>query len=213
MANKLENERREYQFADLDRDSLNDDPFAQFDTWMRDALANDITDPTAMILSTVDAGGHPWSRIVLLKGIDASGLRFFTNYESRKGREIAGNASVSLLFPWLQMDRQVIVGGRVEKLSAEESEAYFESRPRESQLAAWASSQSAEIASRAVLDQQFEALQQQYEGAPIPKPPAWGGYLVVPESFEFWQGGEHRLHDRFHFRRTGDSWEIARLSP
>lgn len=214
MSGNLEDERREYRFADLDLDSLHDDPIDQFDHWMTAALKREIADPTAMTVSTVSAEGKPWSRVVLLKGFDAEGFRFFTNYDSQKAAEIDANPEVALLFPWLQMDRQIIVGGRAEKLGAEEAGAYFASRPRESQLAAWASKQSHEIPSRRFLDEAFEKLSRQYDGADIPKPDYWGGYLVRPETFEFWQGGEHRLHDRFRYTlQTDGNWRIVRLSP
>ncbi len=213
MSDHLKKERREYQYADLDRTTLRDNPFEQFDSWLKEAIDQDITDPTAMTLSTVDAEGRPWSRIVLLKGVDPEGFHFYTNYQSQKGREIEGNPRVSLLFPWLQLDRQVIVGGTAKKMTEEESTAYFASRPRESQLAANVSHQSEEVPSREALDERFMELQKQYDGVEIPKPDHWGGFVVIPDQFEFWQGGEHRLHDRFRFTKDGDGWHIARLSP
>lgn len=215
MTDNLEDERREYSYANLDRDALDDNPFRQFERWLQEALQRDIMDPTAMTVSTADADGRPWSRIVLLKGVDDTGFRFYTNYESQKGQEIEINPLVTLLFPWLQMDRQVIVSGTTEKLDDEISEAYFDSRPRESQLAAWVSRQSHEVPSRQHLDDEFAQLSERFDGKPIPKPEHWGGYRVVPAEFEFWQGGEHRLHDRFRYRMNAASrhWTITRLAP
>ena len=166
-----------------------------------------------MSIATVDAEGKPWQRMVLLKGFDAKGFVFYTNLGSRKAQEIDNHAQVSLLFPWLQMDRQIIVGGQAEPLSVAEIERYFLSRPRESQLAAWASKQSSPIASRQVLDDQFDQVKREFSDGEIPLPDFWGGYRVVPNEIEFWQGGESRLHDRFSYRLDGDSWDITRLSP
>ena len=210
----LEQQRREYQFGRLTRESLDDSPFVQFDRWLEQALASDIADPTAMSVATVDADGRPWQRIVLLKHSDGKGLVFYTNLGSRKAREIAGNPRVSLLFPWTRMDRQVIVGGRAVKLSAAEVLKYFVSRPRNSQLAAWASKQSSRITSRQALEAQFMQMRDKFRNGDIPAPDFWGGYRVIPDEFEFWQGGENRLHDRFHYTVSDDgSWDIARLAP
>lgn len=214
MADKLQSERREYCYGDLDRDSLHDEPTEQFRRWMDEAIAQNIQDPTAMTVATVDADHRPWSRIVLLKGYDANGFRFYTNFDSRKGREIASNSAVTLHFPWLQMDRQVIIGGSASKLPRADAEAYFASRPRESQIAAWISHQSSEIPSRESLDDAYDEATRQFEGKDIPLPDNWGGYIVEPDGFEFWQGGEHRLHDRFRYDRDErGSWRIARLAP
>ena len=209
----LEDNRREYDYGKLSRESLADDPFVQFTLWMDQAIQAKIQDPTAMSIATVDAEGKPWQRMVLLKGFDAKGFVFYTNLGSRKAQEIDNHAQVSLLFPWLQMDRQIIVGGQAEPLSAAEIERYFLSRPRESQLAAWASKQSSPIASRQVLDDQFEKVKREFSDGEVPLPDFWGGYRVVPNEIEFWQGGESRLHDRFSYRLDGDSWDITRLSP
>jgi pyridoxamine 5'-phosphate oxidase len=166
-----------------------------------------------MSLATADAAGRPLLRTVLLKYFDASGFVFFTNYESRKARQIGENPHVSLLFPWIVLERQVIVQGRAEKISAAESLKYFTSRPRESQLGAWVSSQSSVISSRKLLLQKLAEIRDKFSHGEIPLPSFWGGFRVVPESIEFWQGGSARLHDRFQYDRDGDGWSIARLSP
>ena len=209
----LEDNRREYDYGKLSRESLADDPFAQFTLWMNQAIEAQIQDPTAMSVATVSPEGKPWQRMVLLKGFDEQGFVFYTNLGSRKAKEIEANAQVSLHFPWLQLDRQVIVGGRAERLSAVEVMKYFISRPKESQLAAWASKQSSRISTRQVLETQFVQIKEKFAKGDIPLPDFWGGFRVVPEEIEFWQGGESRLHDRFSYSRTGDDWTIDRLSP
>ena len=209
----LKDNRREYDYGTLSRDSLNDNPFTQFSLWMDQAIEADIIDPTAMSVATVGEGGKPWQRMVLLKGFDERGFVFYTNLGSRKATDIAANPHVSLQFPWLQLDRQVIIGGRAEALSESEVSDYFYSRPLSSQLAAWASQQSSPIASRSVLEAQFEAVKRQFSSGNITVPEFWSGFRVVPEEFEFWQGGENRLHDRFSFQRQEHDWGISRLSP
>ncbi|MDB2533921.1 pyridoxamine 5'-phosphate oxidase [Porticoccaceae bacterium] len=209
----LEDNRREYDYGKLSRESLRDDPFDQFTLWMNQAIEAGVQDPTAMSVATVSAEGKPWQRMVLLKGFDAQGFVFYTNLGSRKAQEIEANAQVSLHFPWLQLDRQVIVGGRAELLSTVEVMKYFLSRPKDSQLAAWASKQSSRINSRQALETQFAQIKQKFAKGEIPLPDFWGGYRVVPAEIEFWQGGESRLHDRFCFKRNDDEWDIARLSP
>ena len=209
----LEDNRREYDYGKLSRESLADDPFAQFTLWMNQAIEAQIQDPTAMSVATVSPEGKPWQRMVLLKGFDKKGFVFYTNLGSRKAKEIEANAQVSLHFPWLQLDRQVIVGGRAERLSAVEVMKYFISRPKESQLAAWASKQSSRISTRQVLETQFAQIKEKFAKGDIPLPDFWGGFRVVPEEIEFWQGGESRLHDRFSYNRDGDDWQIDRLSP
>ncbi len=209
----LQDNRREYDYGKLSRESLLDSPFDQFKLWMAQAIEADIQDPTAMSVATVNAEGKPWQRMVLLKDFDERGFVFYTNLGSRKAAEIAGNAQVSLHFPWLQLDRQVIVGGRAERLSTVDVMKYFLSRPKGSQLAAWASKQSSRINSRQALETQFEQVKAKFSKGEIPLPDFWGGFRVVPEEIEFWQGGESRLHDRFNFQRDGDNWDIARLSP
>ena len=209
----LQDNRREYDYGKLTRESLADNPFEQFQLWMDQAIEAEIQDPTAMSVATVNADGKPWQRMVLLKNFDRRGFVFYTNLGSRKAREIEGNPQVSLHFPWLQLDRQVIVGGRAERLSAVDVMKYFLSRPRGSQLAAWASKQSSRINSRQALETQFAQMKEKFSKGDIPLPDFWGGYLVVPEEIEFWQGGEQRLHDRFSYQLDNGDWEISRLSP
>lgn len=209
----LEDNRREYSFAKLTRESLLNDPFAQFESWINQALEAKIQDPTAMSLSTVNSEGKPWQRIVLLKHFDSRGFVFYTNLSSRKAGEIEHNPNVCLHFPWLQLDRQVIVGGSAKRLSTTEVVKYFLSRPQGSQLAAWASKQSSVISSRQVLEQQFNKIKQKFANGEVPLPDFWGGYRIVPTEIEFWQGGENRLHDRFRYQLNNAGWEISRLSP
>lgn len=209
----LQDNRREYDYGKLTRESLADNPFEQFKLWMDQAIEADIQDPTAMSVATVNADGKPWQRMVLLKNFDQRGFVFYTNLGSRKAAEIEGNPQVSLHFPWLQLDRQVIVGGRAERLSAVDVMKYFLSRPRGSQLAAWASKQSSRINSRQALETQFAQMKEKFSKGDIPLPDFWGGYLVIPEEIEFWQGGEQRLHDRFSYQLDNGDWEISRLSP
>ena len=206
--------RKDYSLAGLTEKDLAKDPFRQFEKWFEEAQAAKVIEPNAMTLSTVDSRGHPSARIVLLKAIDGRGFVFFSNYESRKGRELAGNPRASLLFPWIALERQVIIEGPVTRVSREESETYFHSRPRASQLSAWVSQQSAIIPGRAVLEDSLKVLEKKYAGAEIPLPPNWGGYRVPPETIEFWQGRRSRLHDRLRFRREKDgSWSVERLAP
>ena len=209
----LKDNRREYDYGKLSRDSLSDCPFEQFEAWMQQALDANIVDPTAMCLATVDDSGRPWQRVVLLKGFDENGFVFYTNLSSRKALNIDSNSQASIQFSWLQLDRQVIVGGRAERLADTEVVEYFNSRPLSSQLAAWASDQSSPIASRGVLEENFKVIQEKFSSSEVPVPDFWGGYRIIPEEFEFWQGGEKRLHDRFCFLLRGDDWEISRLSP
>ncbi|MFZ5724061.1 MAG: pyridoxamine 5'-phosphate oxidase [Pseudomonadota bacterium] len=204
--------------SSLDLAQLDPDPLPQFARWFDAWTATRPVDPTAMILSTVDRDGQPWSRTVLLKQQDARGFVFFTNRESNKGEQLADNARAALHFLWLSATpdrptRQVLVQGTVERTTPTEDDAYFASRPRDSQLGAWASQQSRPLESRAALLARFEALQRQYAGGDVPRPPHWGGYRVLPQRIEFWQAGDHRLHDRFVYTRSGDRWAIARLNP
>lgn len=210
---KYEEFRREYLAGGLRREMLASCPVAQFDTWLQQAVESEITDPTAMVLATLDEDGGPWQRIVLLKDVATRGFVFYTNYSSAKAADISRHPQVSLLFPWNMLERQVIVAGRAERLSALESARYFLSRPRESQLAALASRQSRPVSARAVLESQMNTLRRKFAQGDIPVPDFWGGYRVVPERIEFWQGGAHRLHDRFRYYREGDGWRIERLQP
>lgn len=205
--------RREYLRGGLSRADLHADPLHQFTTWFEQARTAELADPTAMVLATVGSDGRPSQRTVLLKYYDSSGFVFFTNFESRKALEIAGNPQVSLLFVWLQLERQVIIGGRAARISMAESAKYFMSRPKDSQMAAWVSSQSHPLSSKKVLLQKFFEMKSKIGEGKVPLPSFWGGYRVVPEEIEFWQGGADRLHDRFLYRREGDGWNIARLAP
>jgi pyridoxamine 5'-phosphate oxidase len=189
------------------------DPVAQFAQWYERAQATVKPLPDAVALATATPAGHPSLRMVLLKGFDAHGFVFYTNYRSRKGRELARNPRATLLFYWGEFERQVRIDGRVERLMARESDEYFATRPRGSQLSAWASPQSADVAGRGPLERRFAAFARKYSDA-VPRPPHWGGYRLVPEAFEFWQGREDRLHDRILYRRVrGGRWRIARLAP
>ena len=214
MTSRFENLRREYTQGGLRRPDLLNDPIDFFNRWFEQVAEAGLTDPTAMVLATVSAGGQPSQRIVLLKGVSAAGFVFYTNTGSRKGQELAGNPRVSVLFPWQSLDRQVKICGRVESLPRTSAERYFHSRPRDSQLAAWASPQSQPIASRDFLTQRFGAYKEQFGTGEIPLPDGWGGYCVVPHEMEFWQGGAHRLHDCFRYQKTaGGGWQIERIAP
>jgi pyridoxamine 5'-phosphate oxidase len=206
--------RREYSLAGLTEADLDPDPFIQFEHWFRDAMDANIVETNAMTLATASPDGYPSARIVLLKGFDPDGFVFFTNYESRKGRELAENPHASLLFYWPQLTRQVRVDGDVSRVSTEESNAYFQSRGELSRLGAWASHQSQVIASRDVLDTRLQELRIEYADGDIPLPPFWGGFRLVPRSFEFWHGRPNRLHDRLCYERQPDgTWHTQRLSP
>jgi pyridoxamine 5'-phosphate oxidase len=207
--------RQDYRSGELRRASLNPDPICQFQNWFADAQACEaIREPNAMTLATANAAGEVSARIVLLKGCDAEGFRFFTNYESRKGAHIAENPQVSLLFFWAPLERQAIICGPAEKTSREESEAYFRQRPLASRLGAWASHQSRPVESRAELETRYAELEKTYAAGDVPLPPEWGGYLVRPATVELWQGRPSRLHDRFRYTREANgSWRIDRLAP
>jgi len=206
--------RRELMAKGLVRDDLYSDPIKQFEQWYAQTVETDLAEPSAMSLATVDAQGQPWQRIVLLKLFDEKGFVFFTNYSSRKAEQIAANGKVSLLFPWQALGRQVKVTGEAEKISTAESVKYFATRPRGSQIGAWASHQSQAIKSRSILDAMFEEMKHKFHDGDVPLPSFWGGYRVIPETIEFWQARDSRLHDRFMYRRDEKvRWLIERLSP
>jgi pyridoxamine 5'-phosphate oxidase len=210
--------RREYGDRGLDVPDLAPDPVSMFRQWLDDTVAAGLHEPNAMVVSTVSPAGRPSSRLVLLKGIDERGFVFFTNYESRKAADIAANPQVALLFPWHDLQRQVRVEGTASRVSAEETEAYFSSRPRESQLGAWASPQSRVVASRSALDERYGGVLAQFaELDEVPVPPHWGGFRVAPYAVEFWQGRKGRMHDRLVYRRAEDDphapWAVHRLAP
>lgn len=189
-------------------------PLVQFARWYGDpAVQGGMFEPTAVALSTVDAKGHPRSRMVLLKGYGGTGFVFFTNYRSSKGSEMARRAGAALLFYWPELGRQIRIEGKVVKVPARESDAYFASRPRDSQIGAWASEQSAVIPSRGALEMRVKQFEARFAGGPVPRPPHWGGYRLIPELFEFWQARPNRLHDRLRYRLRGRSWAMDRLSP
>ncbi len=211
---KIDDIRRSYVKDKLDLDKLDADPFVQFERWLQDAIAAELPDPTAMCVATVDAQGQPSQRLVLLKDVSSAGFVFYTNLGSRKATELAGNPKVCLHFPWHQLERQVIVYGTAERVSNTQVLKYFLSRPKESQLAAWASEQSRPVSTRQALLQKFAEIKHKFEHGEVPVPSFWGGFLVVPQKIEFWQGGEHRLHDRFMYQRQADdAWQIERLCP
>ncbi len=205
--------RKEYSAVGLHRNDLDDCPLQQFTRWLQQAIELQVHEPNAMTLATVDERGMPLQRTVLLKYFDPEGFVFFTNYESRKARQIEQNPQVCLLFPWITLERQVIIQGRAEKISTAESLKYFTSRPRESQLGAWVSQQSSVISSRKLLMQKLHEIGEKFKHGEIPLPSFWGGFRVVPETIEFWQGGPARIHDRFLYTKGEENWSIERLSP
>jgi pyridoxamine 5'-phosphate oxidase len=214
VAGNFENYRREYTAGGLTMEDLDSSPIKQFERWLEQAVQAGLSDPTAMALATIDAEGRPWQRMVLLKGLSDDAFVFYTNHGSDKARAMVAEPRVSLHFPWNELDRQVIVGGVVERMSLRESATYFLSRPRESQIAAWASRQSRPIAKRALLEEEVRKLRDKFAKGDVPMPDFWGGYRVHPERIEFWQGGESRLHDRFRYSRDeSGAWQVQQLQP
>lgn len=214
MSTDISTLRKNYAREALSESDVLPSPFAQFDRWFQEALEAQLTEPNAMTLATATRDGRPSARTVLLKGVDQEGFVFFTNYESRKGQELADNPQAALLFTWLELERQVRIEGLIERISAEASEAYFQSRPKGSQIGAWVSPQSRVITDRSVLEAKQQALETEYaEIEVLPRPVFWGGYRLLPDTLEFWQGRPSRLHDRILYRRFAGSWKIERLAP
>lgn len=213
MPKKLAEIRNEYKYRQLTENNVNHNPFLQLKSWLDEAISSQIYEPTAMNLATVGKDGKPSSRIVLLKELSEEGLVFFTNYESKKGKELFQNPYAAILFFWPELERQVRAEGKVEKISAPESDIYFKSRPRGSQLSALCSPQSQIIENRNFLEQKRSDLEKKYESIEVPRPAEWGGYILIPGLFEFWQGRESRLHDRLQFNLMGGEWKIDRLAP
>jgi pyridoxamine 5'-phosphate oxidase len=211
--NPIADIRKDYKLRSLSELDVAANPIDQFTTWWNEALASNIDEVNAMTLATADANGRPSARIVLLKGISENGFEFFTNYESSKGKEMAANNKVALVFFWKELERQIRIEGAVSKLSEAESDKYFLSRPLESRIGAWSSPQSSIIENRAVLDENVLQTKAIFEGKEIPRPPFWGGYIVKPECIEFWQGRSSRLHDRIAYSLENDIWSIKRLAP
>lgn len=210
----IENLRLEYRGSSLSEKEVTKDPVAQFEKWFRAAMSCDLAEPNIMTLATATSDGKPSARIVLLKGFDRNGFIFYTNYLSRKGKEIAKNPYASLVFYWHEIERQVRIEGTIEKLSKDESERYFHSRPKDSQIGAVASPQSQVISDRQELEKAWEDIEKKYSGKNIPKPSHWGGYIVRPQLIEFWQGGPGRLHDRILYKKADkNTWKIVRLAP
>jgi pyridoxamine 5'-phosphate oxidase len=206
--------RKEYTKASLDLDSIENSPFAQFRKWFDEAVKSELLEPNAFVLSTVSEENKPFQRTVLMKALDDKGVVFYTNYKSRKAHQIENNPNVSILFPWYALERQVAITGRIEKVSKMESLAYFTSRPHGSQLGAWVSQQSQVISSRSILEMKLQEMKAKFMEGKVPLPDFWGGYRIVPTSFEFWQGRQSRLHDRIMYEQSEDlGWKTYRMSP
>lgn len=209
----LPNIRKDYRKATLDVSSVDQNPVKQFEKWFGEALNAEVTEPNAMNLATVDPHGKPSARMVLLKGIENNCFVFYTNYQSKKGKELESNPACALTFFWPELERQVRIEGIATRVKAEMSDVYFNSRPRESQLGAWASPQSIMIENRAILEERYRAMEGKFKDSPITRPMQWGGFQVEPHEIEFWQGGPGRLHDRIHYVKVDNVWKIYRLAP
>jgi pyridoxamine 5'-phosphate oxidase len=205
--------RQDYAAATFDETVAHPHPFVQFNRWFDQAVESGISEPNAMTLATVDQEGKPRARVVLLKALDENGFVFYTNYESQKGQQLESNPNASLVFLWLELQRQVRIEGKVEKVSEAESDAYFSVRPKASQIGAMASPQSQIIPSRQYLEEKYQKLEKEFAGREVPRPKNWGGYRLIPDCMEFWQGRLSRLHDRLLYEKTGRSWTIKRLAP
>lgn len=213
MTTSIADIRKDYKQHSLNESDIAANPFVQFEQWWNEAIASEIDEVNAMTLATATKDGMPSARIVLLKGYDSNGFVFFTNYNSHKGQELLENPQAALVFFWKELERQVRIEGLVEKVSEAESDEYFNSRPEGSRIGAWASPQSSAINDRSIIESNVDALTKQYTGQSIPRPAHWGGYRVKPQVIEFWQGRSSRLHDRFKFTATGDTWKRERLAP
>ena len=213
LQNFLNSVRREFADKPLNEDSIDENPFKQFENWFEEAVNSQILDPYAMTISTVSYEGQPSIRVVYLRGISEKGFKFYTNYNSQKGEDLLENNYVAANFFWSEIERQIRVEGEVERLSSEESDKYFASRPRESQIGAWASNQSKVIDNRKILEDKVAQYNEKYKDMEVPRPPFWGGYLIKPLKIEFWQGRPNRLHDRIVFTKKNGNWLITRVSP
>ncbi|MBV6485039.1 MAG: Pyridoxine/pyridoxamine 5'-phosphate oxidase [Flavobacteriales bacterium] len=213
LRNYLNQIRRDFADKPLEEQSVNDNPFLQFSVWFEEAVNAQLLDPYAMLISTVDEIGLPHSRVVYLRSISDEGMVFYTNYNSQKGKNISASNKIAITFFWVELERQIRIEGTVKKVSEELSDKYFAARPRESQLGAWASNQSETIKNRAELEENLKHFTEKFKGVDVPRPPHWGGYIVEPTKFEFWQGRPSRLHDRLIYTKNNSDWVISRIAP
>ena len=213
LSKSINNLRREYKLNKLSEETVQNNPVKQFEVWFKDVIRLKLPEQNAMILATSGRKAHASARVVLLKGFSNLGFKFFTNYQSSKGKNLRENSYASLLFYWAGLERQIRIEGKIKKLSRSESQKYFDSRPLESRIAAWASEQSKIIPDRDYLESQYKKFQEKFSGKKIPLPPNWGGYILIPNYFEFWQGRRSRLHDRICYKKQGGKWKIFRLAP
>jgi len=212
-AASLNNLRREYKLNKLSEETVHKSPFSQFENWFNQVMKMGLIEPNAMILATANKKGKPSVRVVLIKAISSNGITFFTNYRSKKGQDLSQNPSASLLFFWAELERQVRIEGKIKKISRVESQKYFDTRPVESRIAAWASEQSKKISGREYLEKRFREFEKRFTGKKIPIPSNWGGFKLITDYFEFWQGRENRLHDRICYKKVNKNWRIFRLAP